>query len=317
VAYAPNGIYAIDGYLANEFYLCGDNGSLYLKKSDNTVQTILPVGTTESLLTVWGLDNTEVYAAGTNGAVLARQGNGWRSAYQPQPETIYEVWGANSNTIFAAAQDKILRFNGNTWSVDFQDDSDSVMYLTVWGRDAYDVYAAGGYHGKIMHYDGVSWKEMVSGTDTTIECIRGDYKGNLYTAGAAGMVMRYDGSSWHQMTANSSYHFYDLFVKSSTNIFAVGAGGSDGCVVRYDGDSWDEVSRVTSCQLYDIWGYSSDELYVVGDCGTILFFDGTNWFSLDSGTFQSLNGIWGEYTDEFFVVGTNGHVVRYKVVTTD
>lgn len=309
-----NKVYGLGGRSSSELYICGDNGSLYLSEPGITVDTILPIGTTESLLTVWGLDRDEVFAAGVGGTIVTRQGNGWRPVSQPQSGTISDFWGANSNTIFAAAQDKILRFNGNIWSVDFVDDSEGASYRTIWGRDAHDVYAAG-YNGKIIHYDGISWKEFESGVDSTINAIRGDQKGNIYTAGAGGIVMRYDGNSWQRMTANANYYYHDLLVRSSTNIFAVGARGNDGCVMRYDGTSWTEVTRVSGCKLYDIWGYNSNELYAVGDCGTVRFFNGSKWFSLESSTFQSLYGIWGESVDEFFVVGSNGHVVRYEVAT--
>jgi hypothetical protein len=310
-----NGFYSIGGTAPDNVYFCGENGSVYRRGAGASFGRILPGRATEALRAIWGVDNSRVYVAGDAGVVLARQGNSWRDMYQPYGGSIRQLWGAHDNAIFAAAQQRILRFNGHIWTVDYFEDDPLANYITIWGRDAQDVYAAGDF-GKVIHYDGISWKPMDTGIDSIINVIRGDADGNIYTAGQGGIIMKYDGDSWSEMYSDDSYYFFDLLVRSSTTIFAV---GREGYVFKYDGESWRRMPRVTGYDLLDIWGFRSDELFVAGRNGTIIFYNGDGWFDLSSEvrTNQNLLAMWGEDRNSFFVVGDGGTILKYDVTFTD
>jgi photosystem II stability/assembly factor-like uncharacterized protein len=310
----------IGGVSADRFFACGINGSAY-RIEQGTVTRLLPFqGTVAGLLTVWGLDSERVYVAGQAGTVLARQGTGWRSMHQTDDRTIRELWGANGNAIFAAAQDRILRFNGNLWRVDYVEtdtsDADSLAsYVTIWGRNPHDVYAAGA-GGKLIHYDGTSWEKMDAGTEKHIGAVRGLTDGNLYIAGQDGMIMEYDGATWRELYSRVGWDFFALLVRGPSRIFAV---GDSGCVAHYNGVSWKGSASVTggAYGLSSIWGIRSNEIFAVGEGGTIVFYDGARWFNLSSGTAQTLYGIWGEDRNSFFVVGAAGTILKYDVTYID
>jgi hypothetical protein len=312
----PDGFYSIGGTtVSDNIYFCGENGSVYQRGVGGAFGRIFPGRATDALRAIWGLDNERLYVAGDAGVVLARQGSSWRDMYQPNVGSIRQLWGAHDNAIFAAAQQRILRFNGHIWTVDYFEDDTLANYITIWGRDARDVYAAGDF-GKVIHYDGSSWKPMDTGIDGVINVIRGDTDGNLYTAGQGGIIMKYRGDSWREMYSNDTYYFFDLLVRSSTTIFAV---GRDGYVFRFDGKSWSKMPRVTGYDLLDIWGFRSDELFVAGRNGTVIFYNGDYWFDLSSEvrTNQDLLAMWGEDRNRFFVVGEGGTILKYDVTFTD
>ena len=310
-----DGFYGISGTAPDNIYFCGENGSVYWRGAGESFERILPSRASGALRAIWGVDNNRLYVAGDGGVVLARQGDSWRNMYQPHGGSIRQLWGAHDNAIFAAAQQRILRFNGHIWTVDYFEDDTLANYITIWGRDAHDVYAAGDF-GKVIHYDGLSWKPMDTGIDSIINVIRGDTDGNVYTAGQGGIIMKYDGDAWREMYSNDTYYFFDLLVRSSTTIFAVGRGGN---VFKYNGDSWRRMPRVTGYDLFDIWGFRSDELFVAGRNGTIIFYNGDVWFDLSDEvrTNQNLLAMWGEDRNSFFVVGEGGTILKYDVTFTD
>ncbi len=311
----PDGVLSMDGVSADLYYVCGVNGSVYRIEPDAGRRILPSRGTTASLLTVWGRDDLTIFVAGIDGTVLARQGEGWRIMQQPDESTIWELWGANNNAVFAAAGNRILRFDGHIWSVAYRASADWANFVTIWGRSAYDVYAAGD-SGRVIHFDGGSWTPMETGTDKDIGVIRGRTDGNVYTAGQGGIIMEYDGSTWRKIFSKGNFDFYGLLVRGSNSILAV---GDSGCVVQYDGTSWKGTSSVTggAYSLLDCWGFRSDELFAVGEHGVIMYFDGDNWFKLNSNTVQELYGIWGVDRNRFFAVGSGGTIIRYDVTYID
>jgi hypothetical protein len=63
----------------------------------------------------------------------------------------------------------------------------------IWGTSPTDIYSAG-YGGRIMHFDGASWKDMISPTTEPIMGIWGTSSTNIYAVGDGGSVLRYTGN---------------------------------------------------------------------------------------------------------------------------
>ena len=65
--------------------------------------------------------------------------------------------------------------------------------------------------------------------------------------------------------------FYAIWGSSSTDVYAVGDGGT---ILHYDGNTWSNMPSGTSDTLSAVWGSSSSDVYTVGTNGIILHYSG-------------------------------------------
>jgi len=72
---------------------------------------------TDDLQAVWGSSSTDIWAVGSNGAMLHYDGSAWTSAPAPTSRTIFGVWGRSASDVYAvAAGGAVLRYDGSAWS---------------------------------------------------------------------------------------------------------------------------------------------------------------------------------------------------------
>jgi len=129
----------------------------------------------------------------------------------------------------------------------------------VWGNSGDDVFAVG-WWGTILHYDGSSWKEMISGTDALLYDIWGSSGNDVFAVGTNGTILHYDGSSWKEMiSGTTSYDLWGVWGSSGTDVFAV---GENGIILHYDGTTW-MTSFFGSGNHQDVWGSSGENVFVV------------------------------------------------------
>ena len=57
--------------------------------------------------------------------------------------------------------------------------------------------------------------------------------------------------------------------RSSSDIFAVGAEGTQGVVLHYDGSSWSKVTGPFDFPLNDVWVAQTGEVFAVGTEGVV------------------------------------------------
>lgn len=79
---------------------------------------------------------------------------------------------------------------------------------------------------------------------------------------------------WALMSSGTTYHLSDVWGPSSSDVFAVGEGGT---IQHYDGNAWSAMSSGTTDNLRGIYGSSSSNVFAGGDSGIILHYDGYTW----------------------------------------
>jgi hypothetical protein len=62
--------------------------------------------------------------------------------------------------------------------------------LGVWGRKSNDVWAVG-QNGTILHWDGTSWKSVVSGTIYDLDGIWGSATNDAWAVGTGETILHY------------------------------------------------------------------------------------------------------------------------------
>ena len=144
----------------------------------------------------------------------------------------------------------------------------------VWGASSSDVFAAG-HHGTILHYDGISWTPMQSGTTEILQDVWGASSSDVFAAGGGG-ILHFDGTSWSWMQVpegeeNRFLLITGIWGSSSDNVWA--ASGSAWVVYHYDGMRWSVAlhtgSGLGSEGFFSIWGSSSTDVWVAGSAGQV------------------------------------------------
>jgi hypothetical protein len=218
------------------------------------------VGTTtpQTLRSIWGTSENNVYAVGSSGTILRYNGTAWASVTSGTTNTLNGVWGVDSNHIWAVGSSgTILYYNGTSWSsgppwTRPSGYSDVTLY-GVWGTGGTDW--AGGDRVYAVGYDSDDRK---------------------------GVVWYYDGGSeWHYMNSGTSRALYGAWGSAQNSIYAVGEGTTQAGTLLYydgvddnsDGSLWDPTTGGTQMYGYNATNHAAEVVvgstdYPLGDPGS-------------------------------------------------
>jgi hypothetical protein len=166
-----------------------------------------------------------------------------------------------------------------------------------WGTSSTDMYSVGD-GGTILHFDGMSWTRMVSGTSAPLTSIWGTSASNIYASGfddqtANAALLHYDGSSWQSANLsnlNIGLHGHVLINTwcgdSASHPVAV-LGGSlvwrktDNGAWRSDSGKIDNAYN-GGFNSVGVFGNSINDLLAVGGWGWTAHWNGENWYRYPS-----------------------------------
>jgi len=178
----------------------------------------------------------------------------------------------------------------------------------IWGFSASDIYSVGDM-GTILHYDGIDWSTMESGTTEDLFDVWGIADHKIYAVGAAGTILEYDGSAWSPMTSGVTTDMHGIWGSSQSDIFAV---GSLSTILHYNGIAWNDMGYTTTngAYLYAVHGNASDYAYAaryhnllgIERYGGVIHFDGSQWHCVYC-SYGDHNDIWVAPDSSVYAVG--------------
>ncbi|WP_394822270.1 hypothetical protein [Pendulispora albinea] len=182
----------------------------------------------------------------------------------------------------------------------------------VWGSSATDVWEVG-EAGTILHFDGVSWTRVPSGTKVDLQAVSGSSATDVWAVGYDdawnGEILHYDGRAWSAQKFEQT-RFTRVWSARPGEAWASGieGSGSQGPVLlRFDGTKW--TSATTGFQDSDrridsLWGSAGDDLYAV--TWRVLHWDGHTWSpvaGLPNGGDVTMGSVWGTGKKDVWVGG--------------
>jgi hypothetical protein len=110
-----------------------------------------------------------------------------------------------------------------------------------------------GYQGTILHYDGLTWVEIVRPVTDDLFSVIAD-KDQGWAVGSHGTIVRYANGSWTKVSSPTSANLYSLSVVYS-NPLQFWAVGDQGTILHYTGTSWEVVQ--CPCQKVEEGGVAA------------------------------------------------------------
>jgi hypothetical protein len=189
--------------------------------------------------------------------------------------------------------------------------------LSLWGSGSDDVYAVGGGLGKgdalVLHWDGKSWRELMTGRSETLWWVWGTSEGtDVWTVGEKGLILRWDGATFTTLDSGTTAALYGVWGSAPDDVWIVGGvpgpeGGPDDVVLHWDGHALAPVAlpKAKGAALFKVWGSGSDQLWITGEAGTVWHKDGSAWIdeSAEIATGDTLSAVHGCSASEVYTVG--------------
>lgn len=188
--------------------------------------------------------------------------------------------------------------------------------MSVWAGASDDVWVAGADDGRgsmLLHYDGVAWSRIDTGTSGDLWWVHGFVGGPVFAAGEDGQILRIEGSSVTPMTTPGTGIVFGLWGSSPTDLWAVGGnqGGASGAFAwRSDGGDFVEAEGfptelAATDAIWKVFGRSASDVCLVGTGGTVLRYDGATLAAEDAGASVSLFTVHGD-AERLIAVGGFG-----------
>lgn len=249
-------ILSISGTTANNVYAVGgdpaeDDLGPYVLHYDGTNWRRLQTGVTGAL---WWISvepiGGDFWMAGENGNILRHDAaaDDFEDFATPGTETIFGIWGAGGDDIWAVGGDLEAASGGVIWHYDgaawTTRDLTAVnaggvpTLYKVWGRDADDVFAVGS-EGTILHFNGTNWSAVDNESARTLFTISGDGS-RAFAVGGFGdaAVVEQDGDSFADNSPDGALQLNGVFVRGEQ---AVAVGNE--VTVAYRGDTAWEIQN--------------------------------------------------------------------------
>lgn len=114
--------------------------------------------------------------------------------------------------------------------------------------------------------------------------------------------------TWMAMESKTTKALKAVWAASSTEVFAVGDGGT---VLHYDGTAWSVQAELGGGApvLTGVWGSSPQDVFAIAQDGRLFHFDGA-WQDRGDISTEPLLGLWGAGPDDVFAVGFTGTIIR-------
>ncbi|MDR3666389.1 MAG: glucosyl transferase [Ignavibacteriaceae bacterium] len=226
----------------------------------------------------------------------------WEVLRIPTRRVTGDITSAPIRAIYAFNKDDIWTFSdagsyshwdGKVWKTEYINLINGSGYK-FWGTNSSDLYL-GLYRGQILHYDGLNWANINTGTDLNINDIYGSWnnKTNQYDIMLVAsnvlesfdrQILKISGQSVSKLNNNPiAYTLSSIWFKPNRKYYVVGAGIYE--KNNLNEDNWkNNISDITTYYTYSIRGNDLNDIFVIGGFGEVLHFNGMNWKSFMSAT---------------------------------
>ncbi len=305
-------IYALN---ATNIWAVGSNGTILKYNGANWSAQTSGISTT--LFGVSAYDANNAWAVGSSGVILhtTNGGTSWSSQASGTSEALYDIQILDAQNIWASGGSVILKYNGTTWSTQYNNPGGLIRISIL---DGVNIWAVGA-SGTILKYNGANWSSQASGTTDGLYGIAAISSTNVWAAGiGAGSsinLRNYNGMSWSSQVVGTTNSFTAVDALDGSTAWSVGANGT----IYYTsngGSSWSTQVSGTPNVLNDISAYDSSHAWAVGSSNVIREYNGVSWSAYPEVSTDDFEGVEAISPTNVWVVGYDntgwdGKIVHY------
>ncbi len=260
--------------------------------------------TDEPLKAVWGSSSQDVFAAGSDGAIIHYNGSEWSEMDMAQNVNFQGIWGTSHENVYCVGDSGlIMQFDGTEWKKTGSGTSENLN--GIWIDSSSEVFIVGERGTSLVCSDDTCLKIPGVSTSYSLNAVWGTSPENVFAVGGNGIILHYDGRNWSEMDSKTSEILMGVWGASEKDIFAVGLNGT---IVHYDGSKWEKMPVVKK-DFYAVAGTSHQYVIAAGTDGKILRYDGSSWTEMQSNTISLIQGLWVSPKNDSFGVGYNGLIM--------
>ncbi len=170
-------------------------------------------------LELWGSAPDDVWAAGSDGAIVHFDGRSWERVEGVTDKDLYAIWGSGRENVYIGGNKDLVHFDGERWESVPGFKRQRVTGL--WGSGPDDVWAA--TDQGLLHFDGETWaptglREHTSG-------VWGTCATDVLTL-TENNLLHYDGNRWRSVRRADAKMIKQLWGKPGEDLMAIGDNGS-------------------------------------------------------------------------------------------
>jgi hypothetical protein len=183
------------------------------------------------------------FVVGDLGTILRRTGDDdatpWALEGCDTVLPLWGVWGAADDDVWVVGGDGFMRppvlchWDGAQWSEGVlpEPSFETFALFKIWGAAADDIWAVGD-DGWLVHYDGIAWTEVPSGTDFDLIALWGTGPDEILAVGgrASAMLVRRDAAAWTPSAADALLGLNGIWMDQDGTSWVVGVMGTAGRV---------------------------------------------------------------------------------------
>lgn len=235
---------------------------------DGTAWSRLATGTTGDLWWVFGFAGGPVYLGGKSGQILRYENGAFTSLATPGTQTVYGIWGASPDELWAVGADEggvsggfAWRLEGDVWvaPAGFPATASSKAVWKVHGRAANDVFMVG-TSGLALHWNGTAFEDTSLGS-TSLFTVHCDGARCAAVGGfASGVIFEHEGGAWGEAITPTD-PLVGVCVTGNTGY----ATGDFGAIYERGESGWTIGSGPTTNEtLHSVWVDLDGGVWAVG-----------------------------------------------------
>ena len=309
---------ALWGSGPNDVWAAGLNGTLYWW--DGQSWSPAPSGTSGTIWSLWGSGTNDVWAALTSGGFLHFDGNGWHNVASPTTGGIYSIWGSAASDVWACTSNKILHYDGTSWTVQKTGLVNAVSGInSLWGTGSSDVWAVLGpismSDPQLAHWDGQTWTVIPSLGFVPLAGIShmaGSSATDVWLVG--GTIIHSDGVQFQEVMTTAT-----LTVNTLSSIAMVGpddiwANGTSGFIRHQATGGWKAAPSFDPFTgIHLVWAAGPNDLWAFTNSSgpspiptKLARWNGTSWSSAKdvAPIFYDPTAAWGASADDVWIAGS-------------
>lgn len=263
---------------------------------------------TKSLLSVWGSGPSNIWAVGSEGALVHFDGKRWVMVESGVKTRLASVSGTAADDVWAVGDEGVaLHYDGHTWSrVDTGKEAVTLLSVKPVSRSEVWIASIDKDSGGLRYFHDGTWEQHKITASSSLW--------RTFIAGPKDIWMVGTDLSAKAFILRGQNNTFDRMPFEGSSLRGIwGTSGDDvwiaeytGALHHWDGKTWTKAISVNDAHWLGMWGLDAKNIWAFGVNGLLYHYDGKAWKPVQTGTQEILWSAWGSSPNDVWIVGNEG-----------